>query len=494
MVSFLYILLFVFALIYSKATLFWVFLWQLKEYRLDRFWAEYGVWGKLLHFWAFSGGHKFHRPVFTLKALGIYVISLLVVLVGIYAVLRLSIFSLIDNTLIILLGLAALYVLIPAIVLAIMAAFQMPINLAKFFIYKMAAARVADNKNLTVIGIAGSYGKTSTKEFLAQILEQKFKIIKTPKNINTEIGIAKFILQKLNLDDEIFIVEMGAYRKGEIKRICDIVKPKIGIITGINEQHLSLFGSFQNIIDTKYELIGSLPKDGIAFFNGENEHCVEMGARWQGEKVIYSIKSELLTSLRGANIMSDEVILQKNNGIASTDGLAMTTLMPKHYLLNLAGAVEIAKHLGMNEEEMKKAAANIKLTDRMMQNFAGRNKALIMDDSYSANPNGVLAGLDYLAEQKQKHKIIIMPCLIELGSSAEEVHRKIGQKINAVCDLAIITTKDYFDVIKAEAGDKALLATAPDKAIGLLKERLNENTAVLIEGRVAENIIEFIKS
>ncbi|KKR03642.1 MAG: UDP-N-acetylmuramoyl-tripeptide-D-alanyl-D-alanine ligase, partial [Parcubacteria group bacterium GW2011_GWF2_39_13b] len=179
----LYSLLFIFALLYSKATLFWVYLWQLKEYRLDRFWSEYGFFGKLLHFWIFSGGRKFRRPVFTLKALAIYVISSLIVLAGIYAVLRFSIFSLLDGTWVVVSGLAILYVLIPAIVILIIAIFQLPIIIAKFFIFKMAAARVAENKDLIIIGITGSYGKTSTKEFLAQILEKKFEVIKTPKNI-----------------------------------------------------------------------------------------------------------------------------------------------------------------------------------------------------------------------------------------------------------------------------------------------------------------------
>ena len=477
-IAYIYILLFLFALLYSKSALFWVYLWQLKEYRLDRFWSEYGFLGKLLHFWAFSGGRKFHRPVFTLKALAIYVISLLAVLAGIYAVLRISIFSEIGSAWIIIAGLIALYVLVPTIVFLIIAIFQLPIIIAKFFIFKMAAARVAENKDLIIVGITGSYGKTSTKEFLAQILEKKFEVIKTPKNINTEIGIAKFILQNLipalSLErrggKEVFIVEMGAYKKGEIKRICDIVKPKIGIITGINEQHLSLFGSFQNIIDTKYELIEGLPEDGFALFNGENEYCLEMAEKWKGDKVIYKT--------------SPQPSPWKGEGKIS---------LPKHYLLNLAGAVEIARYLGMGEEEIKQATEQIKLTDRMIKTFIGKNRALIIDDSYSANPSGVLAGLDYLAEQKQARKIIIMPCLIELGSAAKEIHQKIGQKINAVCDLAIITTKDYFDIIKAEVGDKAILAAAPEKAIELVKDKLNSDVAVLVEGRVAEFVLSFLQ-
>lgn len=463
----IYILLFLFALLYSKAALFWLYLWQLKEYRMDRFLSEFGFLGKLLHFWIFSGGRKFHRPVFTVKAFLIYVISLFAVLGGIYLILKGYFYGVIFGFWFIIFGLLALYFLVPFIVVATMFIFQIPIRAAKFFIYKMAAARVSSAKNLIVIGITGSYGKTSTKEFLSQILEQKFKVRKTPKNINTEIGVAKFVLQKLESDDEVLVAEMGAYKKGEIKRLCDIVKPRIGIVTGINEQHMDLFKSFENIIATKYELIESLPEDGAAFFNGENKYCLEMAEKWQGYKTIYG----------------------------STEGKQGWELaeLPSHYLQNLAGAIEVARYLGMDEDEITGAAKNIKLSERMTQIFIGKDGALIIDDTYSANPAGVLAALDYLAEQKQNYKIIIMPCLIELGEAAEDIHRRIGKRINEVCDLAVITTKDYFDIIKQEAGEKAVLCAAPKKVMELLKDRLNSDAAVLVEGRVAQGIVGFLK-
>ena len=196
-ILYIYILLFLFALLYSKAALFWLYLWQLKEYRLDRFLSEFGFLGKLLHFWVFSGGRKFHRTVFTVKAFLIYIASLLIVLEGIYLVLKGYFYGDSFGFWFIIIGLLALYFLVPLVVVATMFLFQVPIWTAKFLIYKMAAARVSANKNLVVIGITGSYGKTSTKEFLAQILERKFKVKKTPKNINTEIGVSKFILSNL---------------------------------------------------------------------------------------------------------------------------------------------------------------------------------------------------------------------------------------------------------------------------------------------------------
>ncbi len=469
----IYILLFAFAILYTKSALFWLYLWQVKEYRLDRFFSEYGFLAKLLHFWAFSGGRKFHRPVFTVKALVIYIASLLIILGGIYGVLKFLFYGAFLNIWVLIIGLLGLYLLVPFTVVLVMFLFQIPVLLAKNLIYKMAASRVDSVKNLIVIGITGSYGKSSTKEFLAQILERKFKVIKTPKNINTEIGIAKFILQKLNSDDQVFIVEMGAYKKGEIQRICDIVRPKIGMVTGINEQHLDLFKSFENIINTKYELIESLPKDGLAVFNGENKYSLEMAERWQGDKKIYKM----------------------------IDVRRPPREMPGHYLLNLVGTIEVAKYLGMNEGEIDESVRNIKLADRMMHSFTGRNGALVIDDTYSANPDGVLAGLDYLSQQRQKTKIAVMPCLIELGKAAEEVHRRIGRRLNEVCNLAIITTPDYFHIIQQETGrvvsspnhDKAVLAVKPEKVIELLGGKLNSDTVVLLEGRLADSIVDFLK-
>ena len=147
----------------------------------------------------------------------------------------------------------------------------------------------------------------------------------------------------------------------------------------------------------------------------------------------------------------------------------------------------------MAEDEIIEAVKNIKSTERMIKTFIGKNGALIIDDLYSANPAGVLVALDYLDEQDKKYKIIIMPCLIELGEAAEEIHREIGKKIAEVCDLAVITANDFFDIIKQEAGEKVILAVNSEKAIKILDDKLNQEAAVLLEGRLAQNIIMFAR-
>jgi UDP-N-acetylmuramoyl-tripeptide--D-alanyl-D-alanine ligase len=512
----LYIVLLLTALVLTKSSLFWVYLWQTKEYRLDRFWAEYGQFKKLGRFWLFSGGRKFHQPIHTLKSILIHFISLAIVSLAIFILLEMFFGGTLSDSWPFIVGLIILYLLMPLIVSLNVLIFYLPTVIIKNIIYRLAAKKMRKIDNLTVIGITGSYGKSSTKEFLAQILGRKFEVIKTPENVNSEIGVAKFVLSRhsefisesqIRVNDggemlkpldtkvladrsachrcakalmgrqvqydnvkrrqKIFIVEMGAYKRGEIKRICNIVKPKIGIITGISEQHLSLFGSIENIKRAKFELIESLPEDGLAVFSGENKYCLEMAERRGKKKVICSA--------------------------SDANKYANYTNLPKHYLSNIVAAAEVAKYLGMSDEEIKEAIKNIKLTERMTKAFTGRNGVLIIDDTYSANPDGVLAALDYLARQKQKTKIIVMPCLIELGKLAEEVHHRIGKRIREVCDLAVITTSDYFYAIESEAGDKSVLVGSPIKTIEFLKDKLNSDTAILLEGRLAETIVDFVK-
>lgn len=438
-----------------KAVLFWVYLWQLKGYRLDRFWAEFGQPKKILKFWFFSGGRKFWKPVRTIKAILITLASLFIAISLLFSAVSRPVF---------ILHCLLIYFLAPIVVAGAVFIFQIPTGFIKQLIFRQASRKIDSTKNLTVIGVTGSYGKSSTKEFIAQILARKFKVSKTPLNVNTEVGVAEFILKELPKDTQIFVVEMGAYKKGEIKRTSKIVKPKIGILTGISPQHLALFGSLENIKQAKFELIESLPPEGLAVFNGENKYTLELAQKWPGKKVIYC------------------------NHISFGDGS-----MPRHYRLNLNAAVEVAGYLGMTEGEIKEAVENIKREDNFIKSFVGLNGAWVINDTYSANPDGVLAALDYLAIQSQSTKIVVMPCLIELGEAASKVHQAIGRKIKEVCDWAIITTSAYFEDIKKEAGDKAILMENSSQVREFLRQKLNSGWVVLLEGRIAPDIIKGVK-
>jgi len=335
---------------------------------------------------------------------------------------------------------------------------EIPVFLVKKSLMNKAKKKRAKFGKLLVVGITGSYGKTSTKEFLYSLLCEKYgesRVLKTDKNINTEIGIAALVLNKLNDGHKIFICEMGAYKRGEIKKICDIVKPQIGVLTGINEQHMGTQGSQENIIKSKYELIESLPDNGIAFFNAKNKYCLDLYNKTKIKKFIYG---------ENAKNFAEE---------------------------NLSGAIMVAKELGMTDEEISEAIKEIENKLPGIEIKKGIKGITIIDASYSANPTGVMAHLDYLKTFSGK-KVIVMPCLIELGSASKEIHQKIGKKIAEVCDLAIITTADRFKEIKQEAREKSLLIENPKIIFEKIKSYCKENDIVLLEGRVPKELITLL--
>jgi len=359
-----------------------------------------------------------------------------------------------------------------------------------------AAAKIASRPDLLAVGIAGSYGKSITKELLAYILSHDFGVLKTLANQNTEIGVAARIINDLGPEHRMFVCEIGAVHKGRIKQVAGVVKPRIGILTGINAQHRAVFGNQQNIIDAKYEVLEALPENGTAILN------------WQSPQVWDSFEPQK-TKIKAKNIVLAGKDFSAANIIAGIDALSFTlsgqgksvpvktnargAFMVEPILLAVAGAVAV----GMRFE---RAVEIINQTDFSSFNLeVGKNLAGIdiISSTYSANPDGVLGHLDYLKLWPGK-KAIIMPCLIELGGASKESHFAIGQKIAQVCDFAVITTKDRFDDIKKGAlaagmkSENIIFSERPKAIDQLIKNRL-AGDVILLEGRMAQAIIDIIK-
>ena len=490
-----------------------LYFWQIKEYRLDRFLEEVKrkksfIFPKVaflalflflflffldsdfpkLYFIAsfyfilgirslyFLIARKWRLPKFTKKMLLLYALCSLLLF---FFVLYFIEFEFISFLLI-------FEVLFPVFIFACVEFLQVPVFLIKKQISRKAREKRKQFKDLIVIGITGSYGKTSTKEFLNVILSQKYKVLKTEGNNNTEIGVAQTVLRKLKKEHQIFICEMAAYRIGEIKTICEIVKPKIGILTGINEQHMALFGSQENIVKAKFELIESLPADGIAFFNGNNKFCQELYQIAPHRTCLPRMK---LAFVRGSG--AGQAKIKKflyGQGADSADSE------------NIAGAIGVAKELGMREEEIAVGKEKIKPWLQVKKGINGLN---IIDATYSANPTGVISHLNELKKWQGK-KIIVMPCLIELGKASREVHQRIGKKIAEVCDLAIITSKECFEDIKSgEDGSRTVLSETrpletflfiddPEKIFEKIKKFNQPEDIILLESRVPKQLIELL--
>jgi UDP-N-acetylmuramoyl-tripeptide--D-alanyl-D-alanine ligase len=356
-------------------------------------------------------------------------------------------------------------------------------------------------RQIKVIGITGSYGKTGTKEFLTTILSKKYKVLSTKDHQNSEMGIAKCILENLTPEHEIFVVEMGSYQKGGIKLLCDIVKPEIGLVTGVNEQHLSLFGSLQNLLSAEggRELADALPNNGLLILNGDNKFCLDLYKKTDKNTKTYSLHRGKINSDIWAE---DETITKKNISFMAISknkeaNYFKVDVLGKQNIQNLLAAILTAKELGMDMAEISEACENIKEEQAGMILKQGKHKINIIDSSYSANPNGVLADLDYLNIFENK-KVVVMPCLIELGKKSQDIHEKIGQKIGKTCDMAIITTKENFENIKKGAiysgmsAKNIIFCENPNDIYSMITLFCKSEDTVLLEGRVPPKLITLL--
>jgi len=538
-----------------KNVMFWIYLWQVKEYRKDRMlvhltlstsrnllFGKRNIWLVVLliltllpfalalntssflmlglySFFAIRTLQQLQAkslklPRFTMR-------TLLIVTSAILFYLGLSVLVAIQLNKFILAWFLIADILTPLFV-SLFVLITFPISAwSKNRIIVKATKKLRGLKNLLVIGITGSYGKSSVKEVLAAILQEKFSVVKTPQNINTDIGIARVILQNITKKHNVFIAEMGAYRKGEIKKSAGMARPQIGIITGINPQHISLFGSLQNIQEAKYELIEALPSKGLAIFNGDNENVRSLFRQCKNPKRIYSTDpfmekdSQKITvkyienTSRGLNLS----IFEKNKG----DILLKTKLLGKHNAINILGAVTIARELDVSYRDIKKGLLKMNASPHTLQIRKGIKSSIVIDDAYAANEDGVMAALEVLNNMKEgpisiktstslagdgksgrarrSKKICIMQPLIELGDSSERVHKKIASRVAEVCDYLIMTGRDYFSIMFKEALDNGMnkenvfCLPKPQEALRKAQEIIEEGDVILIENRIPEAVL-----
>lgn len=342
-------------------------------------------------------------------------------------------------------------------------------------------------ENLLVVGITGSYGKSSTKEFLKFLLSEDFNVVSTEKNENSEMGISNCILSSVKEEHEIFICEMGAYNRGGIKLLCEIAKPKIGVLTGINSQHLSTFGSQNNIVKGKFELIDSLPMEGLAVLNWDNQ-LIRENFKSSVNNIKYSIKEKQdvwAEEIRGGKEgISFKVCFKNGEGFS----LEMN-INGVHNVPNLLAAISVARKLGMDEERILE---RLKVMDSSIGGIKFKRVGGfdVVNATYSSNPDGIISHLDYLKNWEGR-KIIVMPCLIELGSEGKKMHREIGKKIGEVCDLAIITSRDYFNDLKRSSEMKNIFFIADgEKILKKIDSFVKEGDVVLLESRVPQRLID----
>ena len=345
--------------------------------------------------------------------------------------------------------------------------------------------------NLIVIGITGSFGKTSVKYFLTTLLRAKYNVLMTPESFNTPMGVVKTIREQLRPTHEIFVCEMGAKFKGDIKELCDIVNPTHGIITSIGEQHLETFKSVDNIIQTKFELANAVADTGILLLNGDNDYINSQ----QVNQLHYTYGL-----LKNNDCHSTKMYVSQNGTefslICGKDetSLMKTKLVGEHNVTNLLGAIAMAKQLGVTDAQIKSQLIKIESPPHRLQLIKNGNTTII-DDSYNSNPSGSKAALKTLS-LFNGYKILVTPGMVDLGDKQDELNFNLGVYAAEVCDFIILVgekqAQPIYNGIISTGYDKSKVLISPGIKEAMQKAsalQYNDKKIILIENDLPDNYL-----
>ena len=385
---------------------------------------------------------------------------------------------------ILLLALAILSPFVTILSLIILSPVESAIN-RKY--YNEASAILKSMPELKIIGITGSYGKTSTKHYLYRILSEQYDVMMTPGSYNTTLGVIRTVREYLKPYNEVFIVEMGAKQIGDIKEICDLVHPGIGIVTAVGEQHLESFKTIENVQKTKFELIDSLPKNGFAVVNNDfkyvrNREVVNV------ESVRYSVSDKAPKGYRADNIIYNPYGTEFDLITPNGETIHFSTpLLGECNISNLLGAIAVALYLNEPIEKICYAVSHIEQVEHRLSRKITPGGITIIDDAFNSNPDGSRMALDVLKQMKTGKRIVVTPGMIELGEKQYELNKAFGSHIAESADIAIIVGKynreAIVEGIMTKAFDENNLFTVDSfaQAQALLTPMLTKGDIVLYE-------------
>ncbi len=308
--------------------------------------------------------------------------------------------------------------------------YPLEILIKKYYMNK--ASKKLASKKCVKVGITGSFGKTSTKNILYEILSKEFKVCVTPANYNTEMGITKAILERLD-DDDVFIAEMGARHKGDIEVLTKFVNPDYAVLTTIGNQHIETFSSLENIEQTKFELLKFMKKEGKAVINGDSPSNLKLFKRCNSVKFLTCVKDgfayaeNVKTSSEGSSF--DMVIEGKNIPLK-------TRLLGQCNIDNIITAAALGYIMGISLEDIQDAVAGLEATPHRLE-LIKSGKINIIDDSYNSNIIGATQALNVLSCFSGR-KIVVTPGFVELGEEQGGANFRLGALIADVCDYVIV--------------------------------------------------------
>lgn len=319
---------------------------------------------------------------------------------------------------------------------------------------RRAVKALSDMPDIKVIGVTGSYGKTSVKFYLKELLSAGYEVLATPESYNTPMGVVRTINEHLRPTHQIFICEMGARNVGDIKELCDLVHPDYGIVTSIGHQHLESFKTIENIQGTKFELPDAVydktGDESRIFLNYDNEYISSYN-KYSGA-VTYSQKgkgaynaSDITTGRRGTEFT-----------VTAPDGTAehySMRLIGAHNVINVVGAIAVSHTLGISMKELVMPVRRLSPVEHRL-NLVEQGDLTIIDDAYNSNPAGAKAALETLSMFTEDIRIVVTPGMVELGTEQARLNREFGTQIAKAADYAVIVDNANTDAIKRGIQDK----------------------------------------
>lgn len=355
---------------------------------------------------------------------------------------------------------------------------------------------IKGSPSLDVIGVTGSYGKTSTKHALNAILSEQFNTLMTPESYNTPMGITITIRNYLKPIHSKFIAEMGAYKVGEIKELCEIAYPKYGVLTSVGPQHLETYKTIDNVKRTKFELIEYLPQDGIGFINIDDENIRDYyETKFTGKCTVYTYGIEREADYRASDIVVSEKGTTFN--VTFRDGSIhqfQTKLLGLHNIYNTVASIALGNELGIPVEKMQVAVRKMKPVTHRLELRRNGNFTII-DDAFNSNPVGSKMALEVLGQMNGK-RIVLTPGMVDLGTAQFELNKAFGTYMKDTCDYVILVGKKQTEPIQEglkEVGfdeDKITVAENLTEAFKVMYEVVEPGAFVLIENDLPELFAE----
>ena len=346
--------------------------------------------------------------------------------------------------------------------------------------------------SLHKVGITGSYGKTSMKFYLDELLNSKYNTLKTPESFNTPMGVTITIRNYLKPTHEYFICEMGARRVHEIKELCDIAEPHDGIITSVGPQHLETFGSIENVLNTKFELADCVKaKGGKIYLNGDNELIRKKAPEYEGA-ILYGLQdgndyraTDISVSSRGTELT-----------VTAPDGETKrfsTKLLGEHNVQNVLGAIAYAHGTGIPLEKLTLPVKRIQAVPHRLQLLDKGNGLTFIDDAYNSNPSGCRAALAVL-ELFDACRILVTPGMVELGAKQKQLNFEFGKEAAKSCDYIVLVgkaqTEPIYNGIKDAGYDMNNVYVADglnDALTNVMAHQTDKKKVVLLENDLPDN-------